>query len=134
MDIEAYIVGSAVAGVVSQRLLRRICDQCRRPYSPSDEELEYYLDAGGVVPDDGLWHGEGCVFCAQTGYQDRIGVYELLRMTPTMRKLVATNPTDDEVRALAIAEGTRTLRQEAVLLVGAGVTTIAEVIRGIYVL
>jgi type IV pilus assembly protein PilB len=134
MDIEAYIVGSAVAGVVSQRLLRRICDQCRRPYSPSAEELEYYLDAGGVVPADGLWHGEGCVFCAQTGYQDRIGVYELLRMTPAMRKLVATNPTDDEVRALAIAEGTRTLRQEAVLLIGAGVTTIAEVIRGIYVL
>jgi type IV pilus assembly protein PilB len=134
MDIEAYIVGSAVAGVVSQRLLRRICDQCRRPFTPSAEELEYYHDAGGVVPDDGFWHGEGCVFCAQTGYQDRIGVYELLRMTPAMRKLVATNPTDAEVRALAVAEGTRTLRHEAVLLVGAGITTIAEVIRGIYVL
>jgi type IV pilus assembly protein PilB len=134
MDIEAYVVGSAVAGVVSQRLLRRICDQCRRPFSPSAEELEYFIGAGGVVPDGGFWHGEGCMFCAQTGYQDRIGVYELLRMTPAMRALVVTKPTHDQVRALAITEGTRTLQHEAVLAVGAGVTTIAEVIRGIYVL
>ncbi|HEX7188650.1 MAG TPA: GspE/PulE family protein [Actinomycetes bacterium] len=134
MDIEAYVVGSAVAGVVSQRLLRRICEQCRRPFSPSAEELEYFLEAGGVVPDDGFSHGEGCMFCAQTGYQDRVGVYELLRMTPAMRALVATRPTHDQVRELAIAEGTRTLRHEAVLAVTAGVTTIAEVIRGIYVL
>ena len=134
MDIESYVVGSAVAGVVSQRLLRRICDECRRPFTPTNEELEYFIDSGGVMPQDGFWHGEGCVFCAQTGYQDRIGVYELLRMTAAMRALLATNPTHDEVRALAISEGTRTLRHEAILLVAAGVTTIAEVIRGIYVL
>jgi len=134
MDIEAYVVGSAVSGVVSQRLLRRICDQCRRPYAPPTEELDYFLAAGGVLPVGGFWHGEGCVFCAQTGYQDRIGVYELLRMTPAMRALIATSPTHDQVRALATDEGTRTLQDEAVLAVSAGITTIAEIIRGIYVL
>jgi type IV pilus assembly protein PilB len=134
MDIEPYIVASAVAGVLSQRLLRRNCDQCRRPYQPTADELDFFLEAGGKVPADGFWHGEGCTFCAQTGYQDRIGVYELMRMTPEMRALVAAKPGHAEVRSLAIAQGTRTLRQEAVRLVEDGVTTIAEVVRGIYTL
>jgi type IV pilus assembly protein PilB len=134
MGIEPYIVSSAVAGVLSQRLLRRNCDQCRRPYEPTSNELDFFREAGGKVPRDGFWHGEGCTFCAQTGYQDRTGVYELLRMTPAMRSLVASGPGHAEVRDLALAEGTRTLRQEAVRLVEDGVTTIAEVVRGIYVL
>jgi type IV pilus assembly protein PilB len=134
MDIEPYIVASAVAGVLSQRLLRRSCDQCRRAYDPTAEELDFFLEAGGNVPEQGFSYGEGCTFCSQTGYQDRIGVYELMRMTPAMRKLVAHNPDHESVRQLAIAEGTRTLRQEAVRLVEDRVTTIAEVIRGIYVL
>ena len=134
MDIEPYIVASAVTGVLSQRLIRRICDQCRRPYEPTADELEFFLEAGGTVPAGGFQAGDGCTFCAQTGYQDRIGVYELLRMTPAMRALVATAPGHEQVRDLALAEGTRTLRQEAVRLVEDRVTTIAEVIRGIYVL
>ena len=134
MDIEPYIVGSAVAGVVSQRLLRRTCDQCRRSYAPKADELEFFLEAGGTVPDGGFWHGEGCTFCADTGYQDRIGVFELLRMTPAMRALVASGPSHEDVHALAGAEGTRTMRQEAVRLVEDGITTIAEVARGIYTL
>jgi type IV pilus assembly protein PilB len=134
MGIEPYIVGSAVAGVLSQRLLRRTCDQCRQPYEPTADELEFFLQAGGTVPERGFSDGEGCTFCVDTGYQDRIGVYELLRMTPDMRSLVAGKPDHESVRELAIAEGTRTLRQEAVRLVEDGVTTIAEVIRGIYVL
>jgi type IV pilus assembly protein PilB len=133
MGIEPYIVGSAVAGVLSQRLLRRTCDQCRRAYEPTADELEFFLQSGGTVPEDGFSHGEGCNFCVETGYQDRIGVYELLRMTPAMRTLVAGKPDHESVRQLAITEGTRTLRQEAARLVEDGITTIAEVIRGIYV-
>ena len=134
LDIEAYVVASAVAGVLSQRLLRRICDQCRRSYEPTDDELAYFLQAGGVPPEGGFTHGEGCTFCAGSGYQDRVGVYELLRMTPAMRALIGTTPTYEAIRDLAAAEGTRSLRQEGVALVEHGVTTIAEVIRGIYVL
>jgi type IV pilus assembly protein PilB len=134
MDVESYIVGSAVSGVVSQRLLRRICDHCRQQHTPTSAELDYYLEVGAAVPAGGFWEGAGCTFCSGTGYQDRIGVYELLRMTPAMRRLIATNPAQDEICALAVSEGTRTLRQEAIQLVANGVTTIAEVIRGIYVL
>jgi type IV pilus assembly protein PilB len=134
MEIEPYVVASAVAGVLSQRLLRRICDQCRRPAQPTVDELGYFLAAGGVVPGDGFYAGEGCTFCAQSGYVDRVGVYELLRMTPAMRELVTNRAGHEEVRALAVDEGTRTLRQEGVRLVEHGITTIAEVIRGIYIL
>lgn len=134
LDIEPYVVASAVAGVLSQRLLRRICDQCRRAYEPTSDELAYFLQAGGVPPEGGFTHGEGCTFCAGSGYQDRVGVYELLRMTPAMRALIGTTPTYEAIRDLAAAEGTRSLRQEGVALVEHGVTTIAEVVRGIYVL
>ncbi len=134
LDIEPYVVASAVAGVLSQRLLRRICDQCRRPYEPTADELAYFLQAGAVPPEGGFSHGEGCTFCAGSGYQDRIGVYELLRMTPAMRALIGTAPTYEAIRDLAASEGTRSLRQEGVALVEHGVTTIAEVVRGIYVL
>ena len=134
LGIEPYVVASAVAGILSQRLLRRICDQCRRPYEPSAEELAYFLQAGGRAPADGFSHGEGCTFCAGSGYLDRVGVYELLRMTPAMRALIGTVATYEAIRDLAAAEGTLSLRQEGALLVEQGVTTIAELIRGIYVL
>ncbi len=134
LDIESYVVASAVAGVLSQRLLRRICDQCRRAYEPTADELAYFLQAGGVMPEAGFSSGEGCTFCAGSGYQDRVGVYELLRITPAMRALIGTTPTYEAIRDLAAAEGTRSLRQEGIALVEHGITTIAEVVRGIYVL
>ena len=134
LGIEPYVVASALAGVLSQRLLRRTCDQCRRPYEPTAEEQAYFGSAGGRPPAGGFTHGEGCTFCAGSGYQDRVGVYELLRMTPSMRALIGTGATYEQIRDLAAAEGTRSLRQEGVRLIEQDVTTIAEVIRGIYVL
>src|SRR5256885_11703053 len=81
MGVEAFLVASAGLGFVGQRLVRRICKTCRVPYEPTDEELAFYLEANG--PDkDKFFIGEGCNFCAGTGYQGRIGVYELLRITP----------------------------------------------------
>ena len=134
MGIEPFVVSSSVLAVLSQRLVRRICAQCRAPYEPNDEELGFFADSGGDIPDAGFFHGAGCTFCAGTGYQDRIGVYELLRLTPEMKRLVATTPTYDAVRDLATAQGTRTLRDEAVRLVTEGTTTIAEIVRSIYLL
>ena len=74
------------------------------------------------------------MFCANTGYQGRIGVYELLRLTPEVKALVAGRASYDQVRETAATQGMRTLRQEAVRLVAEGVTTVAEVVRSIYVL
>ncbi|MCA1710638.1 MAG: GspE/PulE family protein [Actinobacteria bacterium] len=134
MGVEPFLVSSSVTGVVGQRLLRRICYNCKEPYQPTGDELSFYKEVGGKVPARGFFHGLGCNFCNQTGYQDRIGVYELLRITDEMRQLIVANPSHDAMRELAMRQGMRTLRQEAVRLIGEEVTTIAEVIRSIYVL
>jgi type IV pilus assembly protein PilB len=134
MGIEPFVVSSAVLGVLSQRLVRRICEECRVPYQPTTEEKAFYRSSGGVVPRTGLWRGEGCMFCANTGYQGRIGVYELLRLTPEVKAAVAGRASYEQIRELAVTQGMSTLRQEAIRLVAEGVTTVAEVVRSIYVL
>jgi type IV pilus assembly protein PilB len=133
MGIEAFLVASSVLGVVSQRLVRRTCSFCRVPYQPTSEEISFYEEAGGE-PKDRFWVGEGCNNCAGTGYQDRIGVYELLRVTPEIRRLLVGWATQDELRRMATSQGMRTLREEGIALVAQDVTTIAEVIRSIYAL
>jgi type IV pilus assembly protein PilB len=133
MGIEPFLISSSLRAVVGQRLVRRVCTSCAAPYQPSTEELAFYEASGGSADVEFL-HGEGCNFCAQTGYRDRIGVYELLRVTDAMKRLVLHGAGHDEIRELAVAEGMRTLRQDAVRLVEHGVTTVAEVVRTIYTL
>jgi type IV pilus assembly protein PilB len=133
MGIENFLIASSVTAVVSQRLVRRICDNCREYYQPPAEELAFLDTFGGHVPIGGFVRGAGCNFCAQTGFQERIGVYELMPVTDAIRELVVDRASHDEIRKAARYEGMRTLQEEAVRLVGAGVTTIAEVVRSIYV-
>jgi type IV pilus assembly protein PilB len=133
MGIEAFLIASSVLGIVSQRLVRRICRSCAVPYQPTAEELAFYEDAGGE-PKTRFIHGAGCAMCADTGYLDRIGVYEFLRMTPEIRRLLVGWATQDELRRVAINQGMRTLRTEGLDLVSQDITTISEVIRSIYAL
>ncbi|MEO6714877.1 MAG: GspE/PulE family protein [Mycobacteriales bacterium] len=133
MDIEPFLIASAVSGVLSQRLVRRICDHCRRPYQPTPDELAFFMESGGSAV-NGFFRGDGCTFCADTGYSERIGVYELIVVTPTLRQLIVDRASHEAIRNLAIEQGTQTLRVEATRLVAAGVTTIAEIVRSIYTL
>jgi type IV pilus assembly protein PilB len=133
MGIEAFLIASSVVGIVGQRLVRRICQQCKTPYRPPAEEMDFYHEAGGR-PKIKFWHGEGCNFCSQTGYQERIGVYELLRVTEEMKKLIVKEAPLEEFRVLAMSQGMRPLRQEAARLVSEDLTTISEVVRSIYTL
>ena len=135
MGIESFLVASSMLAVVGQRLVRRICDNCKTTYTPNAEELAFYVEAGGADPErDTFWHGAGCNFCADTGYQDRIGVYELLHITPEIKRLVVGWATQEELRRLAVSQGMRTLQEEAVRLVDRDITTLSEVIRTIYAL
>jgi type IV pilus assembly protein PilB len=135
MGIESFLVASSMLAVVGQRLVRRICDNCKTTYTPTAEELAFYVESGGADPErDTFWHGAGCNFCADTGYQDRIGVYELLHITPEIKRLVVGWATQEELRRLAVSQGMRTLQEEAVRLVDRDVTTLSEVIRTIYAL
>lgn len=134
MGIEAFLVASSVVGVVGQRLVRKTCTYCRVPYEPTPDELAFYADAGGE-PKSRFWAGEGCNFCSGTGYSDRVGVYELLTVTEQMRELlVRPHPSHDEMRRLAVRQGLVPLRDGGALLVRDDVTTIAEILRSIYML
>ena len=133
MGIESFLIASSVVAVVAQRLLRRICPLCKAPYDPPAEDLAFYMEAGGE-PKDQFFAGEGCNFCAGTGYMDRIGVYELMQITPEIKRLIVGWATQEELRRLAISQGMRTLRDDALTLVAQDVTTIGEVVRSIYAL
>jgi type IV pilus assembly protein PilB len=133
MGIEAFLISSSVLGVVGQRLVRRICAYCAAPYQPTDDELAFYREVSGGRPAKTAFiHGVGCSFCADTGYQDRVGIYELLRITPEIRRLVVGWATQEEIRRMAVAQGMRTLLDEALRLVDSDLTTIAEVMRNVY--
>lgn len=132
MGIESFLVASSVIGVVGQRLVRQICMYCKVAYRPTGEELAFYEDAGGR-PKREFFTGAGCNFCAQTGYSSRIGVYELMRVTDEMRRLIVRGrASHEEMAELAVAQGMRPLRDEAISLVQNDVTTIAEVVRTVY--
>ena len=133
MGIESFLIASSVVAIVAQRLVRRICPSCKVPYAPSDDEIAFYEDGGGI-PKTTYWRGEGCNFCAGTGYRDRIGVFEVMRITPEIRRLIVGWATQEELQRMAVNQGMRTLRKEAIRLVENDVTTVAEVLRSIYAL
>jgi type IV pilus assembly protein PilB len=131
MGIESFLIASSVLGVVGQRLMRRTCTHCIKPYKPSPEELAFYAESGGP-PKTKFLRGVGCNFCSGTGFSDRIGVYEFLKITPEIKRLIVGWATQDELRRMAVKQGMRSLLDEAITLVEQDLTTIPEVIRNIY--
>jgi type IV pilus assembly protein PilB len=131
MGIESFLIASSILGIVGQRLVRRTCPHCKERYKPAADELAFYKGSG--APGKTVFYqGVGCNICAGTGYLERIGVYELLRVTPEIKRLVVGWATQDELRRLAVSQGMRTLQQEALSLIANDVTTISEVMRAIY--
>ncbi len=133
MGIEPFLISASVIAVLSQRLVRRICPACKTRYTPTPDELAFYEETKGTKKED-FYHGEGCNFCAHTGYQDRIGVYELLAVTSMIKRLIVAASTHDELRNAAQEQGMRTLREQAIDLVTQDITTVSEVVRSIYTL
>jgi type IV pilus assembly protein PilB len=131
MGIESFLIASSVMGVVGQRLIRRICTHCKVVKKPTIEELGFFAEAGGGGKRT-FYAGAGCNFCSGTGYRDRIGVYEFLRITPEIKRLVVGWATQEELRRMAVSQGMRTLQEEAISLIKQDVTTISEVVRAIY--
>ncbi len=126
MEIEPYLLSSAMAGILAQRLVRRACEKCRRPVTPPAEtlaELGLPPGAGGFV------EAPGCLACNQTGYRGRIGVFEVLEVTDEIRGLIADRANADEIARAARRAGMRSLREDAVRKAAEGLTTIEEVFR-----
>jgi type IV pilus assembly protein PilB len=133
MGIESFLIASSMLGVVGQRLVRRICPECRVPYQLTPDEQAVW-ESSGMPPKDEFFHGEGCVFCSGTGYQGRIGVYEVLQITDEMKSLIVANGTHDQLKEMAKEQGMVTLQDQALKLVERDVSTVAEIMRTIYVL
>jgi type IV pilus assembly protein PilB len=132
MGIEPFLMASSLVGVVGQRLVRKICPYCVEPYDPTPEERTMYDHFGGA-PKEKFLHGTGCNFCSNTGYRDRVGVYEVLAVTDEIRQLIVSGAAPRDLRELAVEQGLRTMSHEAMALVAADVTTIDEVIHNVYV-
>jgi type IV pilus assembly protein PilB len=134
MGIEPFLLASSLLGVVGQRLVRRNCPHCFESYTPTVEELAFFERAGGLVEEANFKRGAGCNFCGHTGYYERIGVYEVLAVTEEIRELIVKSASHTDIRAVAQHQGMSSLRDQAVRLVADGATTVAEVLRTVYVL
>jgi type IV pilus assembly protein PilB len=130
MGIEPFLVSASVTGVAGQRLMRRICPHCRIEIEPTAEELQLYA-ASRLQPPTQAYLGRGCTYCGGTGFLDRIGAYELLRVTPAIRRLIAANAHYDELRTPALQDGMVPLRVDALRKAAAGITTVAEALRSV---
>ncbi len=131
MGIESFLVSSSLVGVVGQRLVRRVCEACAAPYVPTAVELKWYHHLGGPEKDR-FMRGTGCNFCSNSGYRDRLGVYEVLEVTEEIGQLLVAGASPHAVREQAMQQGMRTMGQEAMTAVANDVTTIDEVIRNVY--
>ena len=125
LGIEAYLVASTVEAVLAQRLVRRICEHCRRAATLTPEQRV----ALRLTDDFQAWEGAGCATCRGTGYRGRTGIYELLMMDEEMRAAVHKDASAGHLTRLAVSAGMRTLREDGIRLIRAGVTTAHEVMR-----
>jgi type IV pilus assembly protein PilB len=126
MGIEPFLVAAGIECVVAQRLVRRLCD-CKQPVKLS--KLALAENGFAVERGFGGFESGSCVRCAQTGYRGRIGLYEVMPMSDELRRLILEKRPAEELRAAAQAEGMRTLREDGLEKIRAGITSVAEVLR-----
>jgi len=127
MGVEPYLVASSLEAVVAQRLLRLICRECRELLA-SEEVARLRGEYGEGVPGR-LYAGRGCRACQGTGYRGRTGIFELMRVSETVRTLILQRASAREIRMAAAAEGLKSLREDGWRLLGEGLTTVGEVLR-----
>lgn len=129
MDIEPFLVASALECATGQRLARRLCVKCKREVEipAADLAAVQFQSPAGVTPT--FYEPVGCSSCANTGYRGRLAMHEVMPMTEDIAKLAVRHASSDEVRRAAIDQGMRTLRQDGWLKVAQGLTTIGEVLR-----
>jgi len=129
MQVEPFLVASSAIGFVAQRLVRTVCTRCACPFIPNDELLAH-LDLPIRASDlHGAMKGAGCEQCGRTGYKGRTGIYELLKIDDDVRSAIISRSSAAAIRHIATSKGMRTLRDDALLKVKSGQTTIEEVIR-----
>jgi len=126
LGLRPLLLATAVDLIVAQRLARRVCAGCREPYKPSPDALRRLR----LEPDRfEFQRGRGCARCSQTGYAGRVGIFEMLRLTPRLKDLVTRNASAAEIRHATVQAGTRFLAADAIDKIGQGLTTVEEILR-----
>jgi type IV pilus assembly protein PilB len=128
IGIEPYLISASVNAVLAQRLVRKICSNCKQPVEKPSETVLAYLKQVGAAPET-LYQGAGCEKCRQTGYKGRLGIYELLVLTDEMRDMTSHNPSLTELRTFARNNGMQTLRDDGIVKISQGLTTADEIMR-----
>ncbi len=129
MGIPPFLITATVEAVLAQRLVRRICTECRMQFEPSDEllmELQIPIETARKY---NFYYGKGCARCNNTGYKGRVGLYELMDINDDVRDMIVADGSIDDLRNLARSQGMNTLREAGLKLIFDGVTTIDEVVR-----
>jgi type IV pilus assembly protein PilB len=127
IGLEPFLVGAAVNAVLAQRLIRRLCKECKTVEEPSAEMVEY-LELNGMSAES-MYVAKGCDKCRRGGYSGRLGIYELLAVDDQLRDIIARNPNVAEFRRMCIERGMVTLRQDGMHKVSSGLTSVSEVLR-----
>lgn len=129
MEVEPFLVSSSILGTLAQRLIRKICEKCKENYLPDDETLRNLGLEDKIGKNIQFNRGRGCKLCNSSGYKGRIGIYELLKVSPAIQELVLKRVSADDIRAAAVKEGLSTLRTGALEKLLSGLTTPEEVAR-----
>ncbi|MCG3126412.1 MAG: Type II secretion system protein E [Phycisphaerae bacterium] len=129
LGLEPFLVTATLEGIVAQRLVRRVCTNCKEEYVPTEEQLMEL----GLTSDDVkgriFYYGKGCEYCNNTGYRGRIGIYEIMVLDDDMRDLIMKHASTNVLRDAARKRGMRTLRESGLLAIYDGVTTLEEVVK-----
>lgn len=127
MGIESYLIADSVIGIIAQRLVRRLCPDCKREYEAPTEEKE--LLGCNVAEPLKLYRPCGCDRCDNTGYKGRIGVYEIMEITPQLKRVISHNEDAETIKNVALEDGMKTLRMRAAEYVVDGTTSVSEMLK-----
>jgi type II secretory ATPase GspE/PulE/Tfp pilus assembly ATPase PilB-like protein len=132
MKVEPFLIASTVNIAIGQRLVRKICEDCKKGKDLSSAELDSLkesLPENVTVRAKKFFYGEGCEKCGGSGYRGRTGIYEVLEVTPAIRKAITEQRTSGEIEKVAIEQGMSTMAQDGLNKAENGITTIEEVLR-----
>jgi len=129
MGLEPYLITATVEGILAQRLVRKICDDCRDEFEPSPDVLMELNLRADDIRGKKFFYGRGCDRCNNTGHRSRMGLYELVMMTDELRDKISENASTDELRICCRKSGMTTLRDSGLRALYSGLTTIDEVVR-----
>jgi len=130
LGVEPYLVSSSLIGVIAQRLVRKVCSNCKRQYEPAPHELrELGLGDEQTAGGHTFFIGSGCDKCFQTGYRGRTGVYELMLINPEIQDLIYKRESAGAIKRASLNAGLQSLRMDGARKVLDGITTISEVLR-----